>query len=91
MDFMTVKKTSKLSGSVSYTYFEDSAFIAAKRDAAFYTRYMKGMPLIYYFVKIEGRVQPSLSATSPQQLPLYNGHFFGRTVHTLELVSTSLQ
>ena len=37
---------------------------------------MKGMPLIYYIVKIEGTVKPSLSATSPQQLPLYNGHFF---------------
>ena len=39
----------------------------------------------------EGTVEPSLMATSPQQLPLYNGHFFWWTVHTFELVSTSLQ
>ena len=39
----------------------------------------------------EGTVEPSLMATSPQQLPLYNGHFFRWTVHTFELVSTSLQ
>ena len=36
-------------------------------------------------------VKPPPTATSRQQPPLYNGHFFWQTVHTFTLVSTSLQ
>ena len=30
-------------------------------------------------------VEPPLTGTFPQRPPLYNGHFFWRTVHTLTL------
>ena len=36
-------------------------------------------------------VKPPPTATSRQEPPLYNGHFFWLTVHTLTLVSTSLR
>ena len=36
-------------------------------------------------------VEPPITTTSPQRPPLFNGHFFGRTVHTLTLVLPSLQ
>ena len=36
-------------------------------------------------------VERSLTATSPQPPPLYDGQFFWLTVHTLTLVSTSLR
>ena len=36
-------------------------------------------------------VKPPLTATSQQQPPLSNSHFFWRTVHTSTLVWTSLQ
>ena len=39
MHFMVVKKTSKLSGFVIYSYFKDCEFTAVKRDAKVLTRH----------------------------------------------------
>ena len=38
MHLMTVNKSRKRSGFVTYLYFKDSAFTAVKRDAKFYER-----------------------------------------------------
>ena len=40
---MAVKKSRKRSGFVIYSYFEDSAFTAVKRDAELQPRYVKGV------------------------------------------------
>ena len=44
MHFMAVKMSRKRSGFVLYSYIKDSAFTELKRDANFYTRYVKGVP-----------------------------------------------
>ena len=41
---MAVKMSRKRSGFVLYSYIKDSAFTELKRDANFYTRYVKGVP-----------------------------------------------
>ena len=46
---MAVKKTKKLYGFVIYSFLKDSAFTTVKRDAAFYTRRLKG-----YHLSIKG-------------------------------------
>ena len=38
MHIMTLNKSRKLSGFVTYLYFKDSSFTAVKRDAKFYER-----------------------------------------------------
>ena len=38
MHLMTVNKSRKRSGFVTYLYFKDSGFTAVKRDAKFYER-----------------------------------------------------
>ena len=43
MHFMAVKKSRKRSGFVIYSYFEDSAFTAVKREAKLQPRYVKGV------------------------------------------------
>ena len=45
MHFLAVKKLWKHSGFVICSYFQDSVFTAVKRDAKFWTRYVKGVPL----------------------------------------------
>ena len=46
MHFMAVKKLRNRSGFVIYSYLKDSVFTAFKWDAKFYTRYVKGAPLV---------------------------------------------
>ena len=56
-----------------------------------HTLYMDGeafmfralLPLL--FPRFDCTVELPLTATSPQPQPLNNGHFFGRTVHTITL------
>ena len=50
---MAVKKSRKCSGVVIYSYFNNSAFAAVKRDAKFCAtcRYVKGVPFVN---RIEG-------------------------------------
>ena len=43
---MTVKKTRKHCGFVIYSYFNHSAFTAAKIDVKFYSRCVKGVPFV---------------------------------------------
>ena len=45
----------------------------------------------WFYFDIGKTVEPRLTATSLQRPTLYNGLFFWRTVHTLTLISTSLQ
>ena len=46
-----MKKSRKFPSFVNFSYFEDNAFTAVKRDATFLTRYVNGAPLI---LSIEG-------------------------------------
>ena len=43
---MAVKKLRNRSSFVIYLYLKDSVFTAFKRDGKFYTRYVKGAPLV---------------------------------------------
>ena len=40
------KKTRKIPSLVIDSYLKDGAFTAVKRDATFYTRYVKGVPFV---------------------------------------------
>ena len=46
LTIMAVKKSRKRSGFVAHSYFKDSEFTAVKRDAKFYTKYVKGVPFV---------------------------------------------
>ena len=51
MHFMSVNMSRKRSGFVIYSYtlcFKDRVLTTVKRDAKFKTRYVKGIPLIYF-------------------------------------------
>ena len=45
---MSENKSRKRSGFVIYLYFKDRALTTVKRDTKFKTRYVKGIPLIYF-------------------------------------------
>ena len=44
--FLAVKMARTLHGLVIYSYLKDGTFTAVKRDAAFFTKYVKRVPLV---------------------------------------------
>ena len=64
---MAVKKTRKVSGLVIYSYLKNGAFTAVKRNAAFYTKDVKGVPLT---IKGTRGILKGRGWTSGQSLPI---------------------
>ena len=60
MYFIAVKELWKHSGFVICSYLKESAFTAVKRDAKFWTRYVKGVPFLSKMMYKSPTPTPSL-------------------------------
>ena len=94
MRFMAVKKLRNCSGFVIYSYFQDSAVTAVKRDQLLLTRFVKGEPVpAVQIVECSVLEQPSEMAFPATYLPAFPDParpVSNDLVFTTSLVSESL-